>query len=68
MENSMKVKVKSLSCVLLFLTPWTVACQAPLTMAEDFPGKNTGVGCHPGDLPLWLSWLKNPPAMWDTWV
>ena len=20
-------------------------------MAEDFPGTNTGVGCHPGDLP-----------------
>ena len=29
-------------------TPWTVACQAPLSM-----GENTGVGCHallPGDL------------------
>ena len=25
-------------------TPWTVAHQAPLSM--DFPGKNTGVGCH----------------------
>ena len=25
-------------------TPWTVACQAPLSI--DFPGKNTGVGCH----------------------
>ena len=38
------------------MTPWTVARQAPLSM--DFPGKNTGVGCHfllqgssqPGDL------------------
>ena len=33
-------------------TPWTVACQAPLSM--DFPGKNTRVGCcflSPGDLP-----------------
>ena len=27
-----------------FLTPQTVACQASLSM--DFPGKNTGVGCH----------------------
>ena len=27
-----------------FATPWTVALQAPLFM--DFPGKNTGVGCH----------------------
>ena len=27
-----------------FTTPWTVARQAPLSMA--FPNKNTGVGCH----------------------
>ena len=27
-----------------FVIPWTVACQPPLYM--DFPGKNTGVGCH----------------------
>ena len=26
------------------MTLWTVAHQAPLSM--DFPGKNTGVGCH----------------------
>ena len=31
-----------LSCS--FATPWTVACQAPLSMG--FPGKNTGVCCH----------------------
>ena len=31
--------VETLSHVLLFATPWTVARQ-------DFPGKNTGVGCH----------------------
>ena len=37
-------KVKSLSCVQLFVTPWTVAYQAPPSM--DFPGKSTGVGCH----------------------
>ena len=34
-------------CVLsharLFATPWTGAHQAPLW---DFPGKNSGVGCH----------------------
>ena len=34
-----------LSCVWLFPTPWTVACQAPLSMG-DSPGRNTGVGCH----------------------
>ena len=28
-----KVKVKSLSCVRLFATPWTVAYQSPLSMA-----------------------------------
>ena len=27
-----EVKVKSLSCVRLFATPWTVALQAPLSM------------------------------------
>ena len=27
-----KVKVKSLSCVQFFATPWTVACQASLSM------------------------------------
>ena len=31
------------SCVWLFATSWTVACQAPLW---DSPGKNTGVGCY----------------------
>ena len=29
---SMSVRAQSLSCVLLFATPWTVACQAPLSM------------------------------------
>ena len=37
-------KVKSLSSVRLFTTPWTVAYQASPSM--DFPGKNTGVGSH----------------------
>ena len=37
-------KVKSLSSVGLFVTPWTVTYQAPPSMG--FPGKNTGVGCH----------------------
>ena len=33
-------------------TPWTVVHHAPVPW--DFPGRNTGVGCHspsPGDLP-----------------
>ena len=39
-----KVKVKSLSRVLLFATPWTVPTR--LLHPWDFPGKSTGVGCH----------------------
>ena len=31
------------SCLTL-VTPWNVACQAPLSL--DFPGKNTGMGCN----------------------
>jgi len=30
--GGMKVKVKSLSCVRLSVTPWTAACQAPPSM------------------------------------
>ena len=33
---SIKVKVKSLSCVQLFVTPWTVAYQAPLSIHGIF--------------------------------
>ena len=39
------MKVKLLSHVLLFVTPWTVAHQAPVCQ-WDSPGRNTGVGCH----------------------
>jgi len=37
-------EVKSLSCVRLLATPWTVAYS--LLRPWDFPGKNIGVGCH----------------------
>ena len=40
------------SCVQLFATPWTVACQAPLSM--EFPRQEyrSGLPCpSPGDLP-----------------
>ena len=43
--GSLKVKVKLLSLAWLFATPWTVAC-TKLLRPWDFPGKNTGVGCH----------------------
>ena len=39
-----KVKVKLLSCVRLFTTPWSAAHQA--LRPWDFPGKSTGVGCQ----------------------
>ena len=47
MSCAMKVwkKVKSLSRVQLFATPWTVAC-IRLLCPWDFLGKSTGVGCH----------------------
>ena len=35
--------MKLLSCVQLFVSPWTIAHQAP---PRNFPGKSTGVGCH----------------------
>ena len=31
-SNDMCVHAQSLSCVQLFATPWTAACQAPLSM------------------------------------
>ena len=48
------VRAQSLSCVRLFVIPWTVAHQAPLPM--EFPRKNTGVVCHfPGIKPRSLA-------------
>ena len=43
-SHSMHANVPSrFSCVRLFETPWTVACQAPCPW--DSPGKNAGAGC-----------------------
>ena len=39
------MKVKPLSCVRLFVTPWTIKFTRLLRF-WDFPGKSTGVGCH----------------------
>ena len=41
----MKVKVKSLSCVRLFATPWTVAHQAPPSIGFSRQ-EYQSVGCH----------------------
>ena len=43
--SKVKVKVKSLSRVRLFVTPWAVGCTR-LLRPWDFLGKSTGVGCH----------------------
>ena len=43
---------KLLSCVQLFVTPWTVACQAPLSMGFSQQAYWSGLPCpFPGDLP-----------------
>ena len=48
----MKVKVKSLSCVQLFETPWTVTYQAPLSMGFSRQECWSGLPVpSPGDLP-----------------
>ena len=48
----MNLKVKSLSCVRLFATPWTVAFQAPLSMDFSRQGSWSGLSFpFPGDLP-----------------
>ena len=43
-DDIITIHVKSLSHVRLFATPCTVVYQA--LRPWDFPGKNTGVGCH----------------------
>ena len=51
-ETGKKVKVKSLSRVQPFGTPWAVGCR--LLRPRDFPGKNKWSGLpfpSPGDLP-----------------
>ena len=46
--------IESLNHVRLFATP--MDCSPPRsTVHEDFPGKNTGVGCH-------------APSGWEPWL
>ena len=60
-----------------FLTPWTVACQAP-SLHGNFPGKNPGVGCHfllqgvfptQGSKPCLLHWQADslPLSHQESW-
>ena len=51
-DKILKVKVKSFSCVRLFVTPWSVAYQAPPSMG--FSGQEYWSGLpfsSPGDFP-----------------
>ena len=68
----MKVKVKSLSCVRLFATPWTVAYQAPLSMGFSRQEYWNGLpflssedlsdpGIEPGSLTLQADALPSEP-------
>ena len=46
------MRSKLLSCVRLFATPWTAACQAPLSMGFSRQEYWSGLPCPPpGDLP-----------------
>ena len=45
MAESERKKVKSLSRVRLFATPWIVAC-SKLLHPWDFQGESTGMGCY----------------------
>ena len=50
--KKVKVKVKSLSCVRLFASPWTVAYQAPPSMGFSRQEYWSGLPFpSPGDLP-----------------
>ena len=69
---SMKVKVKSLSRVRLFATPWTVTYQAPLSMGfsgQEYwsgvpfssPGDLLNPAIEPGSPALWADTLPSEP-------
>ena len=74
---SLKVKVKSLSRVRLFATPWTVAYQAPLSMGFSrqeccsglpfpSPGDLPNPGIEPGSPTLQADALPSEPSGKDT--
>ena len=69
---SLKMKVKSLSHVQLFVTPWTVAYQAPLSIGfsrQEYlsglpfpsPGDLPNPGIEPGSLSLQADALPSEP-------
>ena len=69
---SLEVKVKSLSRVQLFVTPWTVTYQDPLSMGfsrQEYwsglpfpsPGDRADPGLEPRSLALWADALPSEP-------
>ena len=59
-----QAKVKSLSCVRLFAAPWTVACQAPLSVGFSRQGSWSALLFpSPGDLPNTGIEIRSP-ALW----
>ena len=75
----MKVKVKSLSHVQLFATPWTVAYQAPPSMGfsrQEYwsglpfpsPGDLPGPGIEPGSPTLQADFLSFEPPGKEGWT
>ena len=55
-----------LSCVQMFVTPWTVAPQAPLS--TGFFRQNTGVGCCPLLQGIFLTQGSNPRLLFSRWL
>jgi len=62
----LKKKKKLLSHVQLFETPWTVACQAPLSM--NSPNKNLGVVSHSLLQGIFLTQGSNKSLLHYRWV
>ena len=54
-----KKKVKLLSCVQFFASPWTIAWPGS-SVHRDSPGKNTRVGCHALHQRIFLTQGSNP--------
>ena len=60
-DHELKVKVKSLSRVLLFVTPWTVTYHGPLSMQFSRQEYWSGLPFpSPGDLPNPRTELRSP--------
>ena len=58
--------VELLSCVQLFMTPWSVARQPPLPW--NSPGKDIGVGCHAFFQEIFPTQEYNPGLLHCKWV